>query len=320
MAMYKRVHSAHEQVIYNPNRPSDAVPFVIARDHRRRVTRVDDRAGGLHSAARLSAVFRVRGVRRRRVPRHARARLERRPRAAPRCCWPRSLWRSRSGCRWRSPRSVPTATWSGTAGTAACSTSGTTRTSSCRRIRPWRHTHTDETRMMPSRNWRTPYLPSAQLFFRLVVGLHDSSRVMKLALIVCDLLTIVVVWRWLATTGRREWLALAYAWNPLVVLEIAHSGHIDALGMTVDCRVGLLAVAAAHGTGVDRVRAGGHDQAAADRALAALLETRARPRRGGRSRGVRAAVSAVCRRQTRSRSARCPTCSRTSGSTVRCSG
>ena len=91
-------------------------------------------------------------------------------------------------------------------------------------------THTDQTRMMPSRNWRTPYLPTAQLFFRLVVGMHDSSRAMKFALIVCDLLTIVVIWRWLATTGRPEWLALAYAWNPLVVLEIAHSGHIDALG------------------------------------------------------------------------------------------
>jgi len=91
-------------------------------------------------------------------------------------------------------------------------------------------THTDETRMMPSRHWRTPYLPSAQLFFRLVVGLHDSTRAMKLALVACDLLTIVVVWRWLAATGRREWLALAYAWNPLVVLEIAQSGHIDTLG------------------------------------------------------------------------------------------
>jgi len=91
-------------------------------------------------------------------------------------------------------------------------------------------THTDETRMMPSRHWRTPYLPSAQVFFRLVVALHDSSQAMKLALVACDLLTIVVVWRWLAATGRREWLALAYAWNPLVVLEVALSGHIDALG------------------------------------------------------------------------------------------
>jgi alpha-1,6-mannosyltransferase len=90
-------------------------------------------------------------------------------------------------------------------------------------------THTEETRMMPSRHWRTPYPPGAQIFFRLVVGVHDSSRAMKLALVICDLLTIVVVWRWLAATGRREWLALAYAWNPLVILEVAQSGHIDAL-------------------------------------------------------------------------------------------
>jgi hypothetical protein len=91
-------------------------------------------------------------------------------------------------------------------------------------------THTDETRMMPSRRARTPYPPGAQLFFRFVVGLHDSSRAMKLALVACDLMTIVVLWRWLIVTGRREWLALAYAWNPLVVLEVAYSGHIDALG------------------------------------------------------------------------------------------
>jgi alpha-1,6-mannosyltransferase len=91
-------------------------------------------------------------------------------------------------------------------------------------------THTTETRQMPSLRARTPYPPGAQLFFRFVVGLHDSSRAMKLALVACDLLTIIVLWRWLVATGRSEWLALAYAWNPLVVLEIAHSGHIDALG------------------------------------------------------------------------------------------
>ena len=53
---------------------------------------------------------------------------------------------------------------------------------------------------------------------------------MKLALVVCDLLTMLVLWRWLQFTGRSEWLTLTYAWNPLVVLEVAHSGHIDALG------------------------------------------------------------------------------------------
>lgn len=91
-------------------------------------------------------------------------------------------------------------------------------------------THTDETRNMPSARHRTPYPPAAQLFFRLVVSLHDSSRAMKLALIACDLLTMVVLWRWLIAMRRPEWLTLAYAWNPLVVLEVGHSGHIDVLG------------------------------------------------------------------------------------------
>ena len=91
-------------------------------------------------------------------------------------------------------------------------------------------THNDETREMPSRRARTPYPPGAQLFFRLVVSLRDSSRAMKAALVFCDLLTMIVLWRWLLVTGRSEWLTLAYAWNPLVVLEVAHSGHIDAVG------------------------------------------------------------------------------------------
>jgi alpha-1,6-mannosyltransferase len=91
-------------------------------------------------------------------------------------------------------------------------------------------THTDETRDMPSARARTPYPPAAQIFFRFVVSLHDSSRAMKLALIACDLLTMLVLWRWLLVTGRSPWLTLAYGWNPLVILEVAHSGHIDALG------------------------------------------------------------------------------------------
>lgn len=91
-------------------------------------------------------------------------------------------------------------------------------------------THTDDnTRLMPSGHSRTPYPPAAELFFRLVVTLHDSAGAMKASLIACDLLTIFFVWRWLLATGRSEWLVLAYAWNPLVVLEVAHSGHIDAL-------------------------------------------------------------------------------------------
>lgn len=91
------------------------------------------------------------------------------------------------------------------------------------------HTHREGSAAMPSRRHRTPYPPAAQLFFRMVVGLSDSTLAMKLALVFCDLLTMVVLWRWLAITARNEWLALVYAWHPLVLLEVAHSGHIDAL-------------------------------------------------------------------------------------------
>ena len=92
------------------------------------------------------------------------------------------------------------------------------------------HTHTAETARMPSLRTRTPYPPAAQLFFRMVVGLSDSALAMKLGLVACDILTALVLWRWLVATGRNEWLALTYAWSPLVILEVAHSGHMDTLG------------------------------------------------------------------------------------------
>jgi hypothetical protein len=83
---------------------------------------------------------------------------------------------------------------------------------------------------MPSRNARTPYPPAAQLFFRAIVTISEAPLAMKTALFVCDLAAILFLWQWLRATGRNEWLALAYAWNPLVILESAHSSHIDVLG------------------------------------------------------------------------------------------
>jgi hypothetical protein len=91
-------------------------------------------------------------------------------------------------------------------------------------------THTEITRKMPSIRARTPYPAAAQLFFRAVVTIRETPRAMKLALVLCDLLTIWALVTWLRQTNRSPWLALAYAWNPLVILEVAHSGHIDALG------------------------------------------------------------------------------------------
>ena len=92
------------------------------------------------------------------------------------------------------------------------------------------HTHTDDTREMPSRRVHTPYLPAAQLFFRAVVTLYESAHFMRVVLVACDVATIFVLFRWFMSTGQNPWRVLAYAWNPLVILEVAHSGHIDALG------------------------------------------------------------------------------------------
>jgi hypothetical protein len=91
------------------------------------------------------------------------------------------------------------------------------------------HTHKFNSLVMPSRHDRTPYPPAAQLFFRGAVTLGESPYVMKAALLAADLLTMVLVWRWLRHTGRNELLVLAYAWSPLVIMEAVHSAHLDAL-------------------------------------------------------------------------------------------
>jgi hypothetical protein len=63
------------------------------------------------------------------------------------------------------------------------------------------HTHTDQTARMPSRRDARPAAGGAAL---LPARRHDQrfDAGQKLALVVCDLLTMVVLWRWLAATNR----------------------------------------------------------------------------------------------------------------------
>lgn len=93
------------------------------------------------------------------------------------------------------------------------------------------HLHTAETRQMNNVNITSPYPPGAQLFFRLATLFSESARAIKLALVLCDLAVAALLVVWLRSSGRNPLLAIAYAWNPLVVLEVAHSGHLDAAGM-----------------------------------------------------------------------------------------
>ncbi|MFO0983186.1 MAG: hypothetical protein U1E76_15885 [Planctomycetota bacterium] len=75
------------------------------------------------------------------------------------------------------------------------------------------------------------YPPLAQLAFWLAARLHLGERGWRAGMIACELITIAL----LALALRRRKLPLGrlaiYAWHPLPVLEVASSGHIDALAL-----------------------------------------------------------------------------------------
>lgn len=90
--------------------------------------------------------------------------------------------------------------------------------------------HTPETRSLNNPNLPSPYPPGAQLFFRAVTAIHESIFAFKLAFVICDFAIALVLLDLLRSTGRSSHLLLAFAWNPLLALEVAGSGHIDIVG------------------------------------------------------------------------------------------
>ena len=77
----------------------------------------------------------------------------------------------------------------------------------------------------------TVYPPLSQLFFRLVGAVQPGVGAVKLALILveCGLLLLLVRILEQRRMDRRR--VLFYAWNPLPLVEVAGSGHVDALGV-----------------------------------------------------------------------------------------
>ena len=75
----------------------------------------------------------------------------------------------------------------------------------------------------------TIYPPVAQLFFLSVTRIGESITTMRLALIGCEIGTLIALIGLLRRLGKPVTLAVAYAWHPLAVWEIANSGHVDAL-------------------------------------------------------------------------------------------
>lgn len=90
--------------------------------------------------------------------------------------------------------------------------------------------HTAETRDLNNPDLPSPYPPGAEVFFRAVTAIHESVFAMKAAFVTCDLAIVVVLLDLLRFTGRGVHLILAFAWNPLLPIEVAGSGHIDIVG------------------------------------------------------------------------------------------
>ncbi|MHB8646805.1 MAG: glycosyltransferase 87 family protein, partial [Thermomicrobiales bacterium] len=77
---------------------------------------------------------------------------------------------------------------------------------------------------------RTIYPPVAQGVFRVLYVIHPNSVAWtKLAFSLLDLLTAAFLVGLLAWARMRPERVLLYAWHPLLILEVAHSGHIDSV-------------------------------------------------------------------------------------------
>jgi hypothetical protein len=92
--------------------------------------------------------------------------------------------------------------------------------------------HTPETRNLNNPDLPSPYPAGAQLFFRAVIAIQESTFALKLAFVVCEFAIVFVLLDVLRCTrqGQSPHLVLAYAWNPLLAIEVAGSGHIDIVG------------------------------------------------------------------------------------------
>jgi alpha-1,6-mannosyltransferase len=90
--------------------------------------------------------------------------------------------------------------------------------------------HTPETRTLNNPDVPSPYPAGAELFFRSVTAIHESVFALKVAFVICDFAIVFVLLDILRRSGEGAHWVLAYAWNPLLAIEVAGSGHIDIVG------------------------------------------------------------------------------------------
>jgi glycosyl transferase family 87 len=90
--------------------------------------------------------------------------------------------------------------------------------------------HTSETRTLNNPDVPTPYPAGAQLFFRAVTAIHESTFALKVAFVFCNFAIVLVLLDILRCSREGMQWVLAYAWNPLLATEVAGRGRIDIVG------------------------------------------------------------------------------------------
>lgn len=83
-------------------------------------------------------------------------------------------------------------------------------------------------------DWRTVYPPGAQLLFAGMAWLAPGRvHAFKFLIVLFDAATIALLLGWLRAVGRPPAWVLVYAWHPLAVVELAGSGHLDAVAIAL---------------------------------------------------------------------------------------
>jgi alpha-1,6-mannosyltransferase len=75
----------------------------------------------------------------------------------------------------------------------------------------------------------TIYPPAAQIFFFVITRITQSVSGFKVAILLLEVGTMILILLTLGTISQPPQRVLAYAWHPLPIWEFGLSGHIDAL-------------------------------------------------------------------------------------------
>ncbi|HVI09230.1 MAG TPA: hypothetical protein VND65_13150 [Candidatus Binatia bacterium] len=93
-----------------------------------------------------------------------------------------------------------------------------------------RSLHTPETRNLNHPDLPSPYPAGAEIFFRAITAVRESVFALKIAFVLCDWAIVFVLSDLLHRTAQPEHWVLAYAWHPLLAIDVAGSGHVDIVG------------------------------------------------------------------------------------------